>query len=75
MSIQYGIPDLCALSYTIALNADATTFGVSILFNTPNYYIRILTTNQTLIGQTINLTLTANVTALQQDSTPPSLPF
>ena len=45
VSTQYSVPGLCALSYLIALSADAISFGVSILFITPNYYLKVLTTN------------------------------
>ena len=62
VATEYGVPNLCALTYSLGLSADAATFGVSILFSTPNYYLKVETTNQTLIGQTKSFTLSANAT-------------
>jgi hypothetical protein len=50
VSSQYGVPGLCSLTYTLALSADATAFGVSILFISPNYYIQVLTLDLALMG-------------------------
>jgi hypothetical protein len=74
VSIEFGIPGLCALTYTLAASEDATVFGVSIFISLPNYYIKVLTTDWTKIGQTINLSLSANGMP-QQDSVSPSISF
>jgi hypothetical protein len=43
VSTQYGVPDLCKLSYFVNLTPDASNFGVSILKNGSSYYIKVLT--------------------------------
>jgi len=74
VSIEFGIPGLCALTYTLTPSADATIFGVSIFISLQNYYIKVLTTDRSKIGKTVNLSLSANGTP-QQDSVSPSISF
>lgn len=57
VSTQYGVPGLCALTYSVSPTADALDFGVSILISESIYYINVLTTDPSRIGQIANLTL------------------
>ena len=66
VSVAYSNPTLCGLTYSLALAADATTFGVSIIVGAPNQ-IQVTTLDQSLLGQTVTLTLLANATP-QQDT-------
>jgi len=36
VSVEYGLPTLCGLVYTLSLAADATTYGTTIVVGAPN---------------------------------------
>lgn len=59
VSTAYGIPTLCALTYSLTLAADATNYGVTIVAGTPNQ-ISINPTNSALVGTSVMLSLSAN---------------
>jgi hypothetical protein len=73
VSTAYAVAGLCNLSYSLFPEADANTFGVT-LETTPSLAIRVITTNASLIGQSVSLSLTANATP-QQDTASPALTF
>jgi hypothetical protein len=73
VSTAYAVAGLCNLSYSLLPGADATTFGVTIV-TTPSLAIRVITTNSSLIGQSVSLSVRANATP-QQDTASPALTF
>ena len=56
VSAAYGIPTLCALTYTLELAADATAYKVTIVPGAPNQ-IQIATTDIYKMDTTVTLTL------------------
>ena len=54
VAMQYGDPLACTIVYSLSLAADATTFGVSLLAGN---IINAVTTTQSLIGQSVTLSL------------------
>ena len=67
VSTEYGITDLCVLSYSLELAADATAYGTSIIAGAPPN-IQVLTNDPLLKGTSITLTLSAVATLFPQDT-------
>ena len=57
VSEAYGIPDFCQLTYSLEVAADATMFGVSVDNSVAPPEIVVFTTDSTLKGQQVSLTM------------------
>jgi len=68
---SYNIPGLCALSYTLSPQTDATKFGVKIGGNS----IVCFPTNQLLIGISSTLTLSAYSAVILQETSSQMVSF
>ena len=73
VATDYGLPDLCSLTYSLSLAADATNYGVALNSATPS--ISLLTTDSFLIGTSIALTISAVSSIVAQDTPSQTVSF
>ena len=73
VSTQYSTPTLCALTYSLSLAADATTYGATV--DSATLKISVYTVSTALVGTSTTLTLSANSSVVQQDTASSTVSF